>query len=102
VLCKLGLQLASWTRRGFDTRTRDAEVVARRLLNGLGARDILLLHEGNAARSAQGRPIVLDVLPTVLQAAQRAQLRCTTLRAALDEHMPNPPAEANRQPDGIQ
>ncbi|MGD7314824.1 polysaccharide deacetylase family protein, partial [Ralstonia pseudosolanacearum] len=28
VLCRLGLQLASWTRRGFDTRTRDAAVVS--------------------------------------------------------------------------
>ncbi len=35
VLCRLGLQLASWTRRGFDTRTRDAAVVTRRLLRGL-------------------------------------------------------------------
>jgi peptidoglycan-N-acetylglucosamine deacetylase len=84
VLCALGLQLASWTRRGFDTRTRDAELVAQRLLAGLGARDILLLHDGNAARDASGRPIVLDVLPTLLRAAQDAQLHWTTLRAALE------------------
>jgi peptidoglycan-N-acetylglucosamine deacetylase len=84
VLCELGLQLASWTRRGFDTRTRDAQLVARRLLNGLGARDILLLHDGNAARDPHGRPIVLDVLPRVLHASQDAQLHCTTLRAALE------------------
>jgi peptidoglycan-N-acetylglucosamine deacetylase len=110
VLCALGLQLASWTRRGFDTRNRDAGDVARRLVTGLEARDILLLHDGNAARDAQGKPIVLDVLPKVLQAAQDSQLRWTTLRAALDPRptlTPDPqiagaPAEANHQPDGTQ
>ena len=130
VLCGLGLHLASWTRRGFDTRTRDARIVARRLLHGLGARDILLLHDGNAARDAHGRPIVLEVLPMVLRAAQGAQLHCTTLRAAFqhaqppsaaetratatlesssaraspvhDPQIPGTPAEANRQPDGIE
>ncbi|TKC86912.1 polysaccharide deacetylase family protein [Trinickia terrae] len=105
VLCELGLQLAAWTRRGFDTRAREPDLVARRLLRGLGPRDILLLHDGNAARDTQGRPIVLEVLPMVLRAAQDAQLRWTTLRAAHEAttpHAAEPPAEAGRQPDGIQ
>ncbi|NTZ10134.1 polysaccharide deacetylase family protein [Burkholderia metallica] len=83
VLCELGLQLASWTRRGFDTRARDAATVTRRLLRGLDARDILLVHDGHAARDARGEPVVLDVLPAVLRAAADAQLHWTTLRAAL-------------------
>lgn len=83
VLCQLGLQLASWTRRGFDTRSRDADAVARRLLHGLAARDILLVHDGHAARDARGEPVVLDALAAVLRAAQAAQLHCTTLRAAI-------------------
>lgn len=83
VLCRLGLQLASWTRRGFDTRTRDAAVVTRRLLRGLAPRDILLLHDGHAARSTQGEPVVLEVLPALLRAAADARLQCTTLRAAI-------------------
>lgn len=82
VLCALGLHLASWTRRGFDTRARDMQRVAQRLLRGLSARDILLLHDGNAGRDANGRPVVLDVLPIVLRAAQEAGLHWTTLRAA--------------------
>ncbi len=49
MLRKLDLRLAAWTRRGYDTRERDPQVVARRLLDGLAARDILLLHDGNAA-----------------------------------------------------
>lgn len=83
VLCALGLHLASWTRRGFDTCARDARQVARRLTAGMGARDILLLHDGNAGRDTDGRPMVLEVLPAVLQAAQQAGLRWTTLRAAM-------------------
>ncbi|WP_144153433.1 polysaccharide deacetylase family protein [Paraburkholderia sp. BCC1885] len=83
VLCRLGLHLASWTRRGFDTRTRDAAVVTRRLLRGLAPRDILLVHDGNPARDARNQPVVLDVLPAVLEAARAANLPCTTLRAAI-------------------
>jgi peptidoglycan-N-acetylglucosamine deacetylase len=83
VLCGLGLRLASWTRRGFDTRERDAGKVARRLIAGLAPRDILLVHDGHAARGGDGRPVLLDVLPTVLRAAAEAQLQWTTLRGAL-------------------
>jgi peptidoglycan/xylan/chitin deacetylase (PgdA/CDA1 family) len=83
VLCEFGLQLASWTRRGFDTRARDARAIERRLLNGLAPRDILLIHDGHPARDASGKPVVLDVLPTVLRAAADAQLRWITLREAI-------------------
>jgi peptidoglycan-N-acetylglucosamine deacetylase len=83
VLCDLGLRLASWTRRGFDTRERDARRVAHRLLQGLAPRDILLVHDGHAARGANGRPVVLEVLPEVLRTAADAQLQWTTLRAML-------------------
>jgi peptidoglycan-N-acetylglucosamine deacetylase len=83
VLSRLGLRLASWTRRGFDTRTRDPEAITRRLLNGLAPHDILLVHDGHPARDAAGRAVVLEVLPVLLEAAAAAQLRCITLRSAL-------------------
>lgn len=83
VLCGLGLQLASWTRRGFDTRASDAALVADRLLRGLAARDIVLLHDGNAARDEQGRPVILGALETLLRGARDAGLSCIALRAAL-------------------
>ena len=83
VLCGLGLHLASWTRRGFDTCAKDAGTVTQRLLDGLAARDILLVHDGNAARDARGKPLVLDVLPPLLRAAAERQLQWTTLRACL-------------------
>jgi len=82
VLRKLDLRLAAWTRRGYDTRERDPEVVARRLLDGLAARDILLLHDGNAALTAAGKPLILAVLPRIVEAARRHKLRFVTLREA--------------------
>ena len=53
VLSRLGLPLASWTRRGFDTVNGDPAKVLKRLIGKAGARlqagDILLLHDGHAA-----------------------------------------------------
>jgi peptidoglycan/xylan/chitin deacetylase (PgdA/CDA1 family) len=90
VLHRLGLVLCSWTRRGFDTREHDAQRVLQRLLRGLAAGDILLLHDGHAARAASGRPVILDVLPPLLAAIQRAGLRCVTLPQALADDLPSP------------
>jgi peptidoglycan/xylan/chitin deacetylase (PgdA/CDA1 family) len=81
VLSRLGLRLASWTRRGFDTVTRDPDKVTRRLLRGLDAGDILLLHDGHAARTQSGTAVVLEVLPRVLEALRIRGLRCVTLPA---------------------
>ncbi|MFA5082307.1 MAG: polysaccharide deacetylase family protein, partial [Hydrogenophilaceae bacterium] len=83
ILAQQGLHLASWTRRGFDTRNRDADEVARRLSRGLTAGDILLLHDGHAARTADGQPVILAVLPLLLEAAAAAGLKTITLRSAL-------------------
>ncbi|SAK47820.1 polysaccharide deacetylase [Caballeronia fortuita] len=83
VLCGLGLHLASWTRRGFDTRTGDASLVARRLLDGLASRDILLVHDGHAATDAHGAPVILAALDTVLRAASDRGLATVTLREAI-------------------
>jgi peptidoglycan/xylan/chitin deacetylase (PgdA/CDA1 family) len=79
VLHKLGLHLASWTRRGFDTRTGDAALVSRRLTDGLQAGDILLLHDHHAAITASGKPVVLQVLPALLDAIASQGLRTVKL-----------------------
>jgi peptidoglycan/xylan/chitin deacetylase (PgdA/CDA1 family) len=83
VLHRLGLSLVSWTRRGFDTRERDAATVLARLARGLRAGDILLLHDGHAARTAAGRPVVLDVLPPLLARVRAEGLHAVTLPEAL-------------------
>jgi peptidoglycan-N-acetylglucosamine deacetylase len=83
VLCRLGLRLVSWTRRGFDTVTADPQKVLARLIRRLRAGDILLLHDGHAARTATGQAVILEVLPPLLAALQRAGLSSTSLRGAL-------------------
>jgi peptidoglycan/xylan/chitin deacetylase (PgdA/CDA1 family) len=83
VLTQLGLRLVSWTARGIDTRIGDTARVTSRLLKDLRPGAILLLHDGNAARTRDGVPVILEVLPAVLAAAAAAGLRCVTLRAAL-------------------
>ncbi len=87
VLARLGLQLASWTRRGFDTREGNPKVVLAKLLDGLKGGDILLLHDGNAARTGQGKPVILEVLPPLLDAIAGAGLKPVTLaESRLDRH----------------
>jgi peptidoglycan-N-acetylglucosamine deacetylase len=83
VLTRLQLRLASWTRRGFDTVNANADAVYRRLANPLQDGDILLLHDGNAACSRAGKPVILEVLPRLLDALASKQLRPVTLRSAL-------------------
>lgn len=83
VLAHRGLTLASWTRRGFDTRCSDADKVTHRLVRDLAAGDILLLHDGHAARTADGTPVILAVLPRLLESAQAKGLRSVTLRSVL-------------------
>ncbi len=85
VLARAGLRHAAWTRRGYDTICRDPAVVLRRLLRGLAAGDILLLHDGNGARTAQGAPVVLEVLPPLLAALAECGLRPMSLPGALGE-----------------
>jgi peptidoglycan/xylan/chitin deacetylase (PgdA/CDA1 family) len=83
VLDRLGLQLVSWTRRGFDTVRREPEGVLARLVGGgLAAGDILLVHDGNAARASNGQPVVLGVLPGLLSRCADAGLETVTLPAA--------------------
>lgn len=83
VLNRLELRLASWTRRGFDTVNGDPDAVWRRLTHTLRGGDILLLHDGNAASAPSGRPVILEVLPRLLDTLRDQALTPVTLRAAL-------------------
>ena len=79
VLHRLELDLVSWTRRGYDTVQRRPSRVLARLTHKLAAGDILLLHDGNAARADDGRAVVLSVLPGLLQRVGQLGLRTVTL-----------------------
>ena len=83
LLQRLGLTLASWTRRGFDTVATCPETVFGKLARGLQGGDILLLHDGHAARTRRGVPVILEVLPRLLDAMLGAGLKPVTLRAGM-------------------
>ncbi len=79
VLAHLELRLATWTRRAYDTRVGDPQRVLACLGDQLAGGDILLLHDGNAARSPAGQAVILDVLPRLLARIHAAGLHPVTL-----------------------
>ena len=81
VLARTGLRLVSWTRRGLDTIGTDVTRIANRLLGGLAAGDILLLHDGSSARDASGRAVALDALDLVLDGMAAAGLRSVPIES---------------------
>jgi len=85
VLQRHELRLVSWTRRGYDTVQRRPARVLARLARGLAAGDILLLHDGHAARAADGTPVPLAVLPALLAEIEPRGLRAVTLPQAIGD-----------------
>lgn len=82
VLVASGLSLVSWSRRGYDGVVGRAGLVLRHMARGLAAGDILLLHDGRSARARHGGPVVLDVLPRLLERLRDLGLRSVPLSAA--------------------
>ena len=81
-LHRAGLRSANWTRRGYDTRCRQPGSVLSRLSRKLAAGDILLLHDGNCARTSGGTPVALEVLPHLLSRISASGLTAGPLPAA--------------------
>jgi peptidoglycan-N-acetylglucosamine deacetylase len=82
VLQSLSLKLVSWTRRGFDTMTNDPNKILLRLEYGLAAGDILLLHDGNCASTIKDGPVVISVLPKLLENLNVKGLTSVSLNSA--------------------
>ena len=86
ILARLDLRLATWTRRPFDTRCGNATIVHGRLVRGLAAGDILLMHDGHSAPTLAGQPVILEVLPQLLATLRNAGLHSVTLANAMASH----------------
>ena len=74
VLAPRGLRYVSWTRRGFDAVSADPRRILRWLTRGLAAGDVLLMHD-NA-------PVVLAVLPVLLEKLSAQGLKAVSLASA--------------------
>lgn len=91
VLTQRGIHHVSWTRRGFDAVSRNPVRVLRRLVRGLAAGDVLLLHDGSHARTAAGDPLVLAVLPALLDQLAARGLRSVSLPTAFNLDLASQP-----------
>jgi peptidoglycan/xylan/chitin deacetylase (PgdA/CDA1 family) len=74
VLASRGLRYVSWTRRGFDAVSADPRRILRRLTRELAAGNVLLMHD-NA-------PVVLAVLPALLEQLSTRDLKAVSLVSA--------------------
>jgi peptidoglycan/xylan/chitin deacetylase (PgdA/CDA1 family) len=74
VLAARGLRYVSWTRRGFDAVSGNSRRIFRELTRGLAAGDILLMHDS--------KPVVLAVLPVLLEQLSAQGLKAVSLVSA--------------------
>ncbi len=74
VLASRGLRYVSWTRRGFDALSGNSTRILRELTRGLAAGDVLLMHDRV--------PVVLSVLPALLEQAAAQGLKAVSLASA--------------------
>lgn len=79
---RAGLRYTNWTRRGYDTVAKSAQPVLQRLQRGLTGGDILLLHDGRSIRSHNKSPVILEVLPRLLEHLQTLNLKSVALHTA--------------------
>jgi peptidoglycan-N-acetylglucosamine deacetylase len=84
VLAHTALRYVSWTRRGYDGFSGDPTAILRRLVHRLAAGDILLLHDGSSARTRTGKPVVLEVLPALLEHFRNLNLKAVSLPIGFD------------------
>ena len=91
VLVRSALLYVSWTRRGWDCVSGNPAMVLRRLTSGLAAGEVILLHDGSCARTDAGDPVVLAVLPPLLESSCEPA-DCGRFRCRLHSRDDNGPA----------
>ena len=82
ILAENGLTLATWSHRAYDTVRSQPGPALQRLAHNRASGDILLLHDGHAAITASGQPLILEILPLLLAELRHAALRPVTLEQA--------------------
>ena len=87
-----GLTLVAWSLHSRDTRLKDPESVARRVLDKVRGGDIVLLHDGHDL-PGQKRPLCADALHLILEGLSEKGLECVTVPELL-----NPSGAAPRPP----
>jgi peptidoglycan/xylan/chitin deacetylase (PgdA/CDA1 family) len=85
VLARSGLRHVAWIRRGCDGVSANPAAVLGRLTRNLAAGDVLMLHDGQSALTPSGQPVVLLVLPALLEQFAAHGLKAVSLPRAFAE-----------------
>lgn len=73
-----GLTLVAWSLHSRDTRLKDPESIARRVLERVRAGDIVLMHDGHDL-PGRTRPLCAKALRLILQGLRERGLECVTI-----------------------
>jgi peptidoglycan/xylan/chitin deacetylase (PgdA/CDA1 family) len=84
VLAQTTLRYVSWTRRGLDRVSRSPAKVLIRLTRRLSGGDILVLHDCASLLLSGDTPLVLEVLPPLLDRLMHCGLRSVSLPMAFE------------------
>ena len=79
---RLKLTLVAWSLHSRDTRSRDSQAVAQRVLKKIRPGDIVLMHDGHDV-PGRHRPVCAQALPQILQGLREKGLRCVTVSELL-------------------
>ncbi|HEY0686047.1 MAG TPA: polysaccharide deacetylase family protein [Steroidobacter sp.] len=88
---KRNLKAVAWSIHSRDTYARDPVAVARGVLSRIGPGDIVLLHDGHE-REQRHRPLILQVLPLLLQGLRERGLTSVSVSELSGETQPATPA----------
>jgi peptidoglycan/xylan/chitin deacetylase (PgdA/CDA1 family) len=78
----MGLRTVQWTVAGFDWKRIGAGEIARRVLKGLNAGSIILLHDGDSAGKS-GRSETVAALPLIFDGLKERGLKVEPLSRLL-------------------
>jgi peptidoglycan/xylan/chitin deacetylase (PgdA/CDA1 family) len=73
-----GLTLVAWSLHSRDTRLKDPQSIARRVLTRVRAGDIVLMHDGHDL-PGRTRPVCAVALRLILQGLREQGLECVTI-----------------------
>jgi peptidoglycan/xylan/chitin deacetylase (PgdA/CDA1 family) len=80
-----GMTMVGWEVSAGDWNTRDAGLVARRVLDTVKPGSIIVLHDGLDGTVTANRSVLLRALPKILHGLQQKHLRVMRLDALLRE-----------------
>ena len=80
-----GMTMVGWEVSAGDWKTKDARLVARRILDGVKPGSVILLHDGLDGTVTADRSVLVRAVPLILDGLERRHLKPVRLDAMLGE-----------------